>query len=85
MTPAEITDAVLFGERGIALTPMAPRMALPILLVVSAGDELLQALLPWCVGSLLDVTYNVISAFGSYGLGRYHRLAVLAPEGAGWP
>jgi len=83
MTPAEITHAALFGARRIALTPMAPRMAPPILLAVSASDELLQALLPWRIGSLLDVACNVISAFGRYGLGRYDRLAILAPEGGG--
>lgn len=55
MTPEEMTHAALLGARGIALTPMAPRMAPPILLAVSAGDELLRAVLPWRVGSLLDV------------------------------
>lgn len=85
MTPAEITHAALCGARGIALTPMAPRSALPILLAVSASDELLRAVLPWRVGSLLDVAYNVISAFRRYGPGRYPRLAILATESGGSP
>ncbi len=85
MTPAEITHAALFGARGIALTSMAPRMAPPILLAVSAGDELLRAVLPWRIGSLLDAACNVISAFGRYGLGRYPRLAILATESGGSP
>ncbi len=85
MTVAEITHVVLFGALGLILAPLAPRLALPLLLAVSMGDELLQALLPWRVGSLFDVAFNVISAFGSYGLVRYHRRASPAPQGAGSP
>ncbi len=47
-------------------------LALPLLAAVSAGDELLQSLLAWRVGSLFDVAFNVISASGGYGLVRYH-------------
>ena len=82
MTIAEITHVVLFSALGLILSPLAPRLALPLLLAVSAGDELLQALLPWRVGSLFDVAFNVISGFGSYGLVRYHRRASPAPQGA---
>jgi VanZ family protein len=48
-----------------------------LLLAASAGDEFLQALLPWRVGSLPDVAFNVVSAFGSYALVRYHRRKTL--------
>ena len=73
ITPAEIAHVVLFGSLGTTLSPLVPRLALPLLVAVSAGDELLQALLPWRVGSLFDVAFNVVSAFGSYGLVRYHK------------
>ena len=85
MTIAEITHVVLFGALGLILAPLAPRLALPLLLAVSVGDELLQALLPWRVGSLPDVAFNVISGFGSYGLVRYHRRISPAPHGAVTP
>ena len=72
MTPAEIAHVVFFGTLGAILSPLAPRLALPLLAAVSAGDELLQALLPSRVGSLFDVVFNVVSASGGYGLVRYH-------------
>lgn len=72
MTPAEIAHVVFFGTLGGILSPLAPLFALPLLAAVAAGDELLQALLPWRVGSLIDVALNVVSAFGGYGLVRYH-------------
>jgi hypothetical protein len=84
MTVAEIAHVVLFGALGLILSPLAPRLALPLLLAVSAGDELLQAFLPWRVGSLFDVALNVICGFGSYALVRYHRLTAPAHQ-AGSP
>ena len=72
MTPAEIAHVVFFGTLGAILSPLVPRLALPLLAAVSAGDELLQALLPWRVSSLFDVVFNVVSASGGYELVRYH-------------
>ena len=77
LTPAEIMHVVFFGALGAVVAPVAPRLALPLLLAASAGDGFLQALLPWRVGSLPDVAFNVVSAFGSYALIRYHRRKTL--------
>lgn len=72
MMPPEIAHVVLFGALGAVISPLAPRIALPVLAAVSGGDELLQALLPWRVGSLIDVALNAVSAIGGYTLVRLH-------------
>ena len=58
---AEFMHVAMFGALGMALAPARPLSALAIVAVVSIGDEALQALLPYRVGSLADVGLNFAS------------------------
>jgi hypothetical protein len=67
LTVAELTHVAFFGGLGFALGPARPPYAIAALTMVSAGDEALQALLPYRIGSLADVGLNLVSALVFYG------------------
>lgn len=63
---AEVTHVVMFAALGASLAHRAPKLAVTIIVAVAAGDEALQAFLPYRVGSFRDVALNVGSAIPGY-------------------
>ena len=63
---AELTHIVMFAALGASLAHLSPKLALGIVVTIAAGDEALQAFLPYRVGSLADVALNIASGIPGY-------------------
>ena len=67
---AELMHVGMFGVLGALVAPMRPVSAVTLIAAVAVGDELLQALLPYRVGSPIDVALNLASGVPVYLVSR---------------